>query len=130
MSNNDDLDTHRLDDRTRILVHHVFVRVGQLDAIALHDEGQREVADVGGVEAVQRLAGDPAGVAAVADHPRLRVARTHAHRLAGGDRNHHAEASAVELRAARHPRYMAGNVEPATEPVHHRVSIEVAKRAE
>ena len=126
----DDLDAHRLDDRARVFVHHVFVRVGQLDAVALHDECQRQVADIGGVEAVQRLAGDPASVAAVADDPRLRVTRAHAHRLAGGNRDHHAQATAVKLRAARHPRDVARDVEATPELVHHRVAIDKAKRGE
>ena len=54
------------------LVHDVPRRARQLDAVAVHHEGDRRAVDGGGVEAVQRLARDPAGVAGVADDVRGR----------------------------------------------------------
>ena len=64
-----------VDDRPRILVHDLRGRARQLDAVAVHHERHRRAVQAGGDEAVQRLAGNPAGVAAVADHERVVAVR-------------------------------------------------------
>ena len=67
----DHFDAEALHDRPRILVHDARGRAGQLNAVPVHDERHRRAVQAGADESVQRLAGNPAGVAAVADDERI-----------------------------------------------------------
>ena len=79
-------------------------RPGQLDAIAMHDEGHRRTTDIGAGESIERLAGDPPRITAVRDHPGAIVpAGAFAQRLAHRHRHHDTETSTIELRATRQP---------------------------
>src|SRR5262249_8511423 len=127
----EDPDPEAADDRPRIAVHDVPRRPRQLDAVAVHHEGDRRLVEAGSVEAVERLARDPTGVAAVADHVRgLAVMRPQPERSPRADGHHDAETPRTELGPTRQPRDVAGDVEAATEAVDHAFAIEEAERGE
>jgi hypothetical protein len=112
----EDLDAERFDDGTRVGLGHLAGGAGELDTVAVHDEGDGGLVDARGMEAVEGMAGDPAGVAAVAKDPGFgAIGRALAEGLADGGGDHDAEAAAAELGAAGDPRDMAGNVEAAAE---------------
>ncbi len=99
------------------LVHDLMRRPGQLDAVAMHDERDRRLVEAGRIESVQRLTGDPAGVAAVADDEGVgAVTCAQPERQSGCDRHRHAEPARTDRRAARQPRHVTGDVEAAPEP--------------
>ena len=76
------------------------------------------------MEAVQGVAGDPAGIAAMAQHPGGgAVGRPLSQRLANGGGDHDPEPSAVELGTPGHPRHMSGDVQTPPEGVHHPVAL-------
>ena len=121
----EDAHAEGLDDRPRVLVHDRPGRAGELDAVAVHDEGDRRPAHVGAVEAVEGLSRDPAGVAAVGHDPGAVAApRPLAQGLADGGRDHHAETAAVELGPAGKPRDVARQVEAAPELLDHGVLVD------
>ena len=126
----DDADPQRLDDRARVLVHDAVGRTGKLDAVAVHDEGDRRPGDVGDVEPVERLPRHPAGVAAVGDYPGAAVAGALAEGLPDGDRNHHPEAAAVELGPPGQPGDVPGKVQAAAEALDNRLFPDVAEGGE
>ena len=125
----DDFHAHRRDNRTRVLVHNALGSARKLDTVAVHDEGDRCSVDGCAVEAVERLARDVASVATVADDPAtLAALGSLAKGLTHGYRDHHPQAPAVELSAARQPRYVPGRVEPAAKALDDDLLIDKAQR--
>ena len=124
-----DFHAHRRDNRTRVLVHNALGSARKLDAVAVHDEGDRRSVDGGTVEAVERLTRDIASVATVADDPAALAALSPlAEGLAYGHRNHHPQAAAVELSAARQPRHVPGSIEPAAKTLDDDLLIDKTQR--
>jgi hypothetical protein len=83
------------------------------------------------MEAVEGMAGDPAGIAAMAEDPGIgTIGRALAEGLADGGGDHDAEAAAVELGPAGHPGDMARDVEPAAEGFHDAAAIQIAEGGE
>ena len=127
----EDLHAHGFDDRARVAAGHLGGGAGELDAVAVHDEGDGRLEGMGGVEAVEGMPGDPAGIAAMAEHPGVGpVGGALAERLADRGRDHDAETAAVELRAAGHPRHVAGDVQPAAEGVHDPLAVQIAQHGQ
>ena len=104
-------------------------RPGQLDAIAMHNEGHRRTTDIGADESIERLAGDPPRITAVRDHPgSIPMPGAFAQGLADGGGDHHPEAPAVQLGPSRQPRHVSGDIEPASEALDNRTLLDEAKR--
>ncbi len=123
-----DLDAEGLDDRARIGAGHLVCRARQLNPVAVHDERHRRFENPGGMKAVQGVAGDPPGIAGMAQHPGIgTVGGALAEGLADGGGDHDAQASAVELGAPRYPGHVAGNVQPPPEGVHDMPAVDIAQ---
>src|SRR6185436_10184908 len=83
----------------------------------------------GADKTVQRLSGDPAGVATVADDEGVGAFQGfESERQTRSDRHHHPEPSRAERRTARHPRHMTGNVEAASKLFNHAVFWQKSQR--
>ena len=127
----DHFDAEALHDRPRILVHDASGRAGQLDAVPVHDERHRRAVQAGADESVQRLPGNPAGVAAVADDEGIiAVAGAQSERPARGDRHRDAETARADRRAAGHPEHVSGDVEAAAELFDDALARQEAERRE
>ena len=110
----ENLNPHCADDGPRVLVQNASGAAGKLDAVPVHYERDGRAVYVRGVEAVQRLARDPSGVSAMGDNPAsVAVRAAFAQRVANRNGNHHAQASAVHLRASRQPGNVAGKIQTA-----------------
>ena len=91
-----------LDNGPGILVQDAFGAARELDAVAVHHEGGGRTVHIGAVKTVEGLARDPAGITAVCNNPGIGAALgAQAQGLPHGHGNHHPEAPAVELGAAR-----------------------------
>ena len=113
-----DFDAERFDDRSRIAIEDLPRAARELNAVAVHDERRRRAVGGGAVEAVEGLAGDPAGITDVRHDPgTIAESGLHAQRLTDGDRNHDTEAAAVELGAARQPRDVSRDIDATPELV-------------
>ena len=92
-------------------------------------KGDRRSVDGCAVEAVERLARDVASITTVADDPTtLATLGPLAERLAHGHWDHHPQAPAVELGAARQPRHVSGRVEPAAKTLDDDLLIDKTQR--
>ena len=124
----DEFDAEGGDDRAGILVHDLTAGPGELNAVAVHDEADGGAVQVGAVEAVEGLPGDPSGVAAVADgHGFFAVVGFGGEGLSHRQGNHDAEATAVHGSAARQPGDVAGDVHSPAEFVHHHFAFNKAQ---
>ncbi len=127
----ENLHAHGFDYGARVAAGEFIRGAGQLDAVAVHDERDGGLVDAGHMEAIEGVAGNPAGIAAVAEDPGVgAISGALAEGLADGGGNHHAESAAVELRAAGHPGHMAGDVQPAPERVDYGLAIQIAQHGQ
>src|SRR5688572_17184220 len=111
-------DSQGCDDWTRILVHDLLCRTRELNAVSVHDKGDRGPVETCGSKAVQSLAGDPARIATMTNNQTFgSLASFQSEGKTRCNPYGHAEPAGADGSASGHPGHVARDVETSPEAV-------------